>query len=96
MKDEFTFATRAPESVRFCRSILDEMTRIHGIPREEALRRVNHHWSGADFVDDDLRFHELPEFWAEDIYYGSDSYWWNRPPGLRPRVLPTNPSGGGR
>ena len=43
----------------------------------------------VDFLDeDDLRYHETPTFWAHDIYYGADSYWWNNPPNLKPKPFP--------
>ena len=34
----------------------------------------------------DLAYHQTPDGWAGDIYYGKDSHWW-RPEG-RPSAIP--------
>ena len=75
------------EARSFCDEIIDEMTCL-GIPQSEAVGRLNRRWRGIDFKQEDVRFHETAEFWAKDIYYGHDSYWWIEPPGLKPTSYP--------
>jgi hypothetical protein len=60
--------------------IADAMVSRYGIPLAEAVARINEHWEGLAFEeedDDDLIFHELPEFWAGLIYYGRDAPHWD-------------------
>lgn len=52
------------------------MARAFGIPRAEAVARISL----------DLVYHETAGFWAADIYYGHDSFWWL--PDAHPRPLP--------
>ncbi|WAS94946.1 hypothetical protein [Nannocystis punicea] len=74
----------------FCDEIVKRMVGLFGCCIDEAVGRINRQWSGQDFVGDetDLRYHEEPEFWANDIVYGANSRWWKRPPGLRPKRWP--------
>jgi hypothetical protein len=67
------------EALAFCREIADEMAAAFGIGRDEAVARVNRHWSepGADgrvprcwVVGLDIAYHETPEYWASRIYDG--------------------------
>jgi hypothetical protein len=78
------------EALRFCEAIAAEMMRLFSMTREEAVGRLNRHWTGVGFKmrGIDLRYHEDPTFWANDIVYGSTSRWWLDPPGMRPRPYP--------
>jgi hypothetical protein len=71
------------------------MVRAFGISHVEAVARVNRQWSQPDLsgrvpriwiVGLDLVYHQTPEEWAGDIYYGNDSSWWQ--PEAHPRPLP--------
>jgi hypothetical protein len=72
------------EALSFCRQIADEIATRFGIPAAEAVARINRHWSATLagdgprvwIVGQDLVYHETPEFWAHDIYYGPNSGWW--------------------
>ena len=83
----FNFATPTTESVDFCEEVLAAMVTKLDVSRGEALLRLNKRWAGVDFEEDDLRYHESPEFWAQDIYYGHDSLWWQEPSDLAPLPL---------
>ncbi len=80
--------TVSDEAEAFCDEIVEEMTKAFGIPESEAVARMNRLWAGNHFKKEDVRYHETPEFWARDIYYGADSYWWTNPPGLNPKPFP--------
>jgi hypothetical protein len=84
------------DALAFCRGIADEMVRAYGIPRVEAVARINRQWSEPDtsgrvpriwIVGLDLVYHETKGYWAADIYYGHDSFWWL--PDAHPRPLPS-------
>ena len=88
MKTTYDFQTNE-ESKDFCDEIAREMMRTVGFGLEEAVGRINRHWSGVDFVAaDDLRYHEAPDFWARDVAYGSDVPWHQNPPGMKPLPYP--------
>ena len=81
----------------FCRQIADEMVTLFGIGQQEAVARVNRHWSVPGdsgrtprvwIVGMAIAYHETPEFWAHDIYYGPDSRWWAPEPALTPLPPP--------
>lgn len=83
------------EALEFCREIVEEMVAGLGVPRAEAVARVNRQWSDPApgdraprtwIVGLDIVYHETAEFWARDIYYGHDSLWWNS--GATPDPLP--------
>jgi len=39
------------------------MTRLFGIPRDEAVARINAHWKGQPILDEqDIVYHESEEF----------------------------------
>ncbi|WP_117211403.1 hypothetical protein [Allorhizocola rhizosphaerae] len=76
-----------PEVKGFLEEIVDEMVRLFRISRDEAIGRMNREWADQEFHDeDDLIFHETPDYWARDIYYGPDARWRDR--GATPRPLP--------
>ncbi|WP_459185034.1 hypothetical protein [Streptomyces sp.] len=66
------------EVEKYLDDIADEMASRYGIPLAEAVARINQHWERETFdEEDDLIFHELPEFWAGLIYYGRDAAHWD-------------------
>jgi hypothetical protein len=84
------------KALAFCRGIAEEMARAFGIPRAEAVARINRQWPEPDapgrvprvwIVGLDLVYHETEAFWAADIYYGHGSFWWL--PDAHPRSLPS-------
>jgi len=76
------------EGDEFCNEILLFMVSEFKIQKEDAIKRINQRWCNVDFKNEnDIRYHEDEEFWAYDIYYGSDSQWWNKPKNLTPLPL---------
>lgn len=75
---KFIFKLLDDEATQFCEDIVKEMVSLLSITEDEALKRVNSHWSHLEVIGglDELIYHEKPSFWAQEIYYGSDSYWW--------------------
>jgi hypothetical protein len=60
------------EVEKYLDDIADDMVSRFGIPLREAVARINEHWEGLTFEEeDDLIFHELPDFWADLIHYGT-------------------------
>ncbi|GEB35861.1 hypothetical protein BPA01_54410 [Brevibacillus parabrevis] len=58
------------------------------ITEEEAVGRINMHWSNTEIMGGCcMVYHESPEFWAYEIYFGSNSRWWARKgdPELKPK-----------
>jgi hypothetical protein len=65
------------QAVGFCREIAGAMVSSFGITYEDAVARVNRHWSDSEpasrtprvwIVGLDLAYHETAEGWARDIY----------------------------
>jgi hypothetical protein len=75
-------------SLELCERIVDRMMELFGISVDEALGRINRGWAGFEFEDLDLICHETDDYWANTIYFGADSYWWLKPPGLKPLPYP--------
>ena len=60
----------------FC-EIVDLMVKLFNISHDEAVERVNSQWKNHDLSEDDcMVYHEMPDFWANEIYFKSGSYWW--------------------
>ncbi|WP_410812224.1 hypothetical protein [Micromonospora sp. 067-2] len=85
------------EALAFCENIINAMTTGYGISRNEAVARLNKHWSHADppgrvprvwIVGLDIVYHEEAESWAALIYYGPDSRWWDPETSQQPLPLP--------
>jgi hypothetical protein len=83
------------EALAYCEEIADEMVRAFGIAHTEAVARINRQWSTPGpsgrvpriwIVGLDPIYHQTPDEWAGDIYYGRDSRWWH--PEAHPRPLP--------
>ncbi len=81
--NEFKFKTDS-EGYRFCRRIADEMKKQFNISEQEAFGRINENWKHLIIDQNSILFHEDEEYWAKDLYYGHDSYWWMNPPDLKP------------
>lgn len=73
---------------KYCDLILSEMIKAFGIDRAEAVGRLNRAWRRLSITGDDMIYHEDEEFWAFNIYYGHDSFWWKNPPGLKALPFP--------
>ncbi len=88
MMNNYSFRVNE-RSKTFCDNIVEEMIRLFGIALSEAIGRINRQWNGNDFLkEDDLRYHETAEYWANDMYYGWDSFWWTNPSDLEPKPYP--------
>jgi hypothetical protein len=91
MKIEFRFKTDE-QSEQFCTEIVMFMKETFNISLEEALGRLNKHWSNITerIGEDQMIYHETIEFWGYDIYYGPVSRWWAREddPTLKPLPYP--------
>ncbi len=72
----------------FIATIIAEMIRLFDIAEDEAVARIHNRWRGQTFRYPDIIFHELPEYWAKEIYYGHDADWWISEDGLEPEPLP--------
>lgn len=66
------------DAEHYCDRIVNEMITLFQISYEEALGRMNRHWSGNSFGDYCMLFHMFPNEWANEIYYGGDSFWWKK------------------
>ena len=73
------------EALAFCWQVAAEMVDLFGISLQEAVARVNRHWSQAGpdervpsvwIVGLDLVYHEEPDYWARCIYCGPNCDWW--------------------
>lgn len=79
----FEFTTDQ-EAFEFCMEIANVMVRDFAITTDEAIARMNRLWRGLSFGGpEELLFHELPETWAYDIYFGKGSAWWTKPEAQR-------------
>ncbi|MYT31701.1 MULTISPECIES: hypothetical protein [unclassified Streptomyces] len=67
-----------PETEEYLDDIANDMVTRFRIPLAEAVARINRHWEGKTFdSEDDLIFHEMPEFWADLLYYGAEVPYWD-------------------
>ena len=73
---DFLFKTD-PSSMDYLNEIVGIMIQKFNISREECVGRINQEWNHIDtLVGFELFYHELPEVWANDFYFGHDSFWW--------------------
>ncbi|MBQ0983639.1 hypothetical protein KBZ10_03685 [Streptomyces sp. F63] len=64
------------EVVEYLEEIVEVMIEGCGVSRAEAVARINQQWRGQDLDESpELIEHELPEFWAYRICYGTVPYW---------------------
>lgn len=65
------------------------MMSLFHITEEEAVGRINNSFKNQQIVGIyDFVYHELPDFWAKTIYYGSDVFWWIEGQKLQPAKYP--------
>lgn len=73
---KFDLDTDATSEV-FCDDIAQEMMRLFGVSREEAVGRINREWKDKPLIRDVLIiYHETANYWAQSIYYEEDVMWW--------------------
>jgi len=73
---EYPFA-KDEKAASYCNDIANEMTQLFGISIDESKARIEKHWSHVELQgEDDVVYHEDPEYWANTIYWGKDSSWW--------------------
>lgn len=80
-----------PDAAEFIERIVNVIIRLFGIPRDEAVGRVNRHWSGQTFRSpEDLMalYHQTTEWWAKSIVFGRKSQWWIDEENARPLPYP--------
>ncbi|WP_336761674.1 hypothetical protein [Paenibacillus sp. USHLN196] len=78
LKYQLLFPTCLSSEI-YCLHIVQLLIELFNISEKEAFLRINSFWEGNDFTsEEDLIFHESPEFWAKTIYY-EESNWWNFP-----------------
>lgn len=47
------------------------------LTQAESIYLLNSRWGHITLVkEDELAYHEIPEFWAKDFYWGLDTSWW--------------------
>jgi hypothetical protein len=90
-EDHFEFDA-TPEAQDYLSEIAAKMTRLFAISRAEAIGRMNKLWSGRcrfrTEMEVSLLFHELPRYWANQVYYRDDTRWWHAGEELVPRDYP--------
>jgi hypothetical protein len=75
---KYKFST-AEQAERYIDNIVDQLVILFKISYQEAVERVNRHWSKSSHMDDDcMIFHMLPDEWAHEVYYGNNSFWWDK------------------
>lgn len=86
-KNQLEFPT-CIETEIYCLVIVLTMMDIAKISEDEAFQRINLYWEGKDFTsENDIVFHEGPDYWAKRIYY-EQSDWWNyKPEELTPKEI---------
>lgn len=69
----FVFKTDK-KTENYCMLIASEMKKLFGVTEKEAIRRINIFWEHMEIIEeDDMIYHEMPVYWAEEIYYRYDS-----------------------
>ena len=76
MSTEFDLQNASPDVLRYCKAISESMQKEFQLSEDDAVRRINEKWQGHSFENEELLFHEPPEFWAYDIYYRHVKRWW--------------------
>lgn len=72
----FAFKTDK-ESVEFVLEVAKLMSNGFGLSNSEALSMINAHWKGIDFTGSEhVIYHETATYFANEIYFGHESYWW--------------------
>lgn len=75
---KYIFST-TEKTEKYIDEIVNQLMMLFTLPHQEAVGRVNRHWSNINRMDDDgMIFHMLPDEWAHEVYYGSNSFWWKK------------------
>ena len=73
---DVTFKTDK-ESMEFVSEVAKLMSNGFGLSDSEVITKINSHWQHLDFTGSDhVIYHETPAYFANEIYFGHDSYWW--------------------
>lgn len=67
------------ETLNYFVEIVENMMTRFGITSREAIGRINSEFSPLKKIteeDDYGLYREFPAYWACDIYFGHQSYWW--------------------
>ena len=71
---DFVFSTD-DASEAYCREIAGSMMLFFGITRGNAIDRINKQWQHTSIVgDDDLIYHDTPDYWAKWIFFGEKGW----------------------
>lgn len=63
----------------YCRFILIDLISRFPFNQDEAIKRINSFWGHLEGVyEGDIMYHELPEYWSSNMYWGHDSVWWKK------------------
>ncbi|MCM3635561.1 hypothetical protein [Paenibacillus sp. FSL W7-1287] len=64
---------------KYIDQIVHQLVILFNVSHQEAIGRVNRHWTNCEHIDDEsMIYHMLPDEWAHEVYYGSDSMWWGK------------------
>ena len=68
------------EADAFLDEICVELQTHFGVSAHEARARVEQGWKHLQNSSlggsEEIAYHELPVYWANNFYYGAGSYWW--------------------
>ncbi|WP_405009060.1 hypothetical protein [Kitasatospora sp. NBC_01539] len=93
MSDAFLMHADA-ETTAYFSEVADALCALFGIPRAEAVARLNAQWGAVEFEPyPDLVCHEEPEHWAYLLYHGDVPYWEADADRSAWPVLPPPPAG---
>lgn len=74
--NKYIFETDA-EAEAYCDKIATAMEALFAVPAAEAVARINQQWVGLVLTGNTfLLYQETPEYWANQIYWEYDSFWW--------------------
>lgn len=62
----------------YIREIIVELSSRFPLSIRESINLVNTRLSHTEIIGDDIFYHDLPEVWAKDFYWGTDSFWWKK------------------
>lgn len=75
-KKDLNFRTDK-ESLQYFIEIVEIMMKRFGLPKQEAIGRINKSWNHVEeVVGDDWIYREFPFYWANHFYFGKESFWW--------------------
>ncbi len=72
----------------FLWEIIIELISRFPITLDEAIALVNRNWAHTELANNEsIIYHELPEFWAKQFYWGQSSFWWKKGEARKQRGL---------